>query len=287
MTKREPVVIGAFYDRTPEGCKKSIDRYVKDYEPPTDLKSVMGGVVPHAGWVYSGATAAKVFLTVAKLADPETVVIFGAVHRGGVREVAAFGPGSWVTPFGEVEVDEELGKKIVDESEGTVTEDPIAHLGEHSIEVQLPFINHLYPKARILPIAAPLTADVVAGGKHIGRVIKQSDKRVAVIASTDLTHYGINYMTVSHGPLPEAMPWIRENDARLIRLVEKMQAEKIVPEVMHNENACGAGALAAAVAAASEMGSKQARLLEYTTSADVMEDYSSGSAVGYAAMVFC
>ena len=283
---RAPVVAGQFYEGNPTALKRSVMRCIADYTPPDDLGELLGGVVPHAGWVFSGATAAKVFVTLKQQMAPDSFVLFGAVHRHGVNIASIHAEGAWRTPLGEVAIDEKLARAIVEAGGGIVEASARAHGGEHSIEVQVPFIQELCPDARIVPIATPPTQDAVKMGEVVAAQVAKHSKRVAVVASTDLTHYGMSYGMPDHGPWSEAMPWMRRNDRRLIELVEALRAEEVVSEAANHYNACGAGAVAAATAAARALGALSARTLEYTTSADVIPEPHPDRAVGYVGMVF-
>ena len=139
------------------------------------------------------------------------------------------------------------------------------------------------PSARVLPIAVPPGRFAVPVGTALARAIEKTGRRAVVVASTDLTHYGANYFGAAHGPLPDALAWMKENDRRFLDHVLKFEVNAIVPEAGAHQNACGAGAVAAATAAAQAMGASKAKLLEYTTSYEVM---GGDSAVGYAAIVF-
>jgi hypothetical protein len=258
---------------------------IGDYAPPPDLGEPLGGVVPHAGWMFSGPTAAKLFVCLAR-AGFETYVLLGAVHAWPGRRAAVYPDGAWGTPLGDIAVDAELAAALLDKGEETVLASTAAHDLEHSIEVQLPFIQLLAPSARILPVAVPHIAGVLRVGRAVAEAIRATGRRAAVVASTDLTHYGMGYGAPSHGPLRGALDWMRANDRRILDLAERLEAEEIVPEAEQNENACGPGALAAAVAAARDLGAARGRLLEYTTSADVLRERDADRAVGYAAMVF-
>ena len=285
MNVRQPIVAGSFYEAGRGPCARAIERCLAEYEPP-NLGPLVGGVAPHAGWMCSGPTAAKVFLAL-RPAAPSTFVLFGAVHNpAAARQAAVFPEGAWSTPLGDLPVDAELADEIVSQSEGRVIASARAHGSEHSIEVQAPFIKHLFPQANIVPISVPPTEDAPAVGAMAGRVLAGHESAV-VVGSTDLTHYGMNYFDQSHGSLPGALPWMKENDQRIITLAENLRAEEIVDEAALNRNACGAGALAAVTAAARELGAVRGRLLEYTTSAEVIGDLHGSSAVGYAAIVFC
>jgi hypothetical protein len=235
--------------------------------------------------MFSGPTAAKVFVTLAK-SGFETYVLLGAVHGWHGRQAGVYPEGAWATPLGEVAVDAELAAVLIERGGDAVIASAQAHDLEHSIEVQVPFIQALCPGARILPVAVPHVAQVIRIGEALADAIQSVGRRAAVVASTDLTHYGMGYGGPSHGRLDEAISWMRANDRRVLDLVERLQAEEIVPEAEGHENSCGPGALAAAVAAARKMGAGWTRLLEYTTSADVLQEPHADRAVGYAGLVF-
>jgi len=283
---RRPVAAGRFYEGTAAGLQRAVRACVGDFSPPEDLGLLVGGVVPHAGWMFSGPTAAKVFKTLAVAARPEVYVLLGAVHQWGVGAAAVYDEGAWVTPLGEIAVDAELARAILTAAGKLAGASRSAHDGEHSIEVQLPFIQALSPEATIVPIAVPPGDEVVALGEAVGRTANASPKRVVIVGSTDLTHYGMGYGVPDHGPLPEAMPWMRENDMRIVRLAESLSAEEICREAARHHNACGAGAMAAAVSASRVLGAVSGRVLEYTTSADVLRERYTDRAVGYAGIVF-
>lgn len=282
MERRMPVAAGSFYDASPRAGREHVQRCVGDYQPPDDLGEVVGGVVPHAGWSCSGPTAAKVFLAL-RPAAPETFVLFGAAHRPCSRQAQAHPAAAWATPLGDVQVDVELLEAV---SDAGIQVSPDNHEGEHSIEVQLPFIQVLFPDARILPISAPHDTGAAEAGQRTGAALKSVSRRVAVLASCDLTHYGMGYAGPTHGPLPQAMQWMRQNDERFIRLVERLDADAVVPEAAEHANACGAGAVAAAMAAARELGATRGIAIEYTTSAEVLGEIHADRAVGYLAAVF-
>jgi len=282
MERREPVVAGMFYEAAEQDCRRHVERCIAGHSPPDDLGDLLGGVVPHAGWSFSGPTAAKVFLALRKSA-PETFVLLGAVHRSFRQEPAAFPEGAWVTPLGEVAVDAEALAAVREAGIDVSAEE---HADEHSIEVQIPFIQVLFPDARIVPITVPHAPGAAEAGRRIGSGLAKFPRRLAVVASTDLTHYGMGYHGTHHGPLPKAMGWMRQNDARMIALIEKLEADSVVDEAAAHENACGAGAVAAGLAAARELGARRGRVLDYTTSADVMHERWADRAVGYLAAVF-
>jgi len=283
---RMAVRAGQFYEGSPAALKAAALEYAAGYGRPAGLGGLLGGVVPHAGWIYSGRTAGKVFAALAAEAKPETYVLLGAVHRWYGTNGGVYPAGAWQTPLGEVAVDEDLAAAILQSDAGLFAPSASAHDGEHSIEVQLPFIQVLSPQAKIVPIAVPPVPEAVRMGEAIASVLAKTARRVVVVASTDLTHYGMGYGTPDHGPLSKAMGWMRENDGRIVRLAASMRAEEILSEARENLNACGPGALAAVTAAARALGASCGKVLEYTTSADVMGELGSDRAVGYVAIVF-
>jgi len=284
---RRPAVAGRFYPGDRAGCVEMIEECLPE-EPSPDLPDeIVAGLVPHAGWAFSGPVAAKVFAAMKAQGAPETFVILSAMHRWGASRPAVYARGRWVTPLGEVEVDEELAAAILETGAGLLVESPEAHSGEHSAEVQVPFIQYLFPEAKILPILVPPEEDAARTGELIGRVVEAAQRRVAIIGTTDLTHYGASYYGFAPaGTGQQALEWVRANDERVINLILSMQAEEIVDEAAAHHNACGGGAIAGTVAAARTMGVDKGHLLEYTTSHHVMPRGPATDFVGYAAIVF-
>jgi AmmeMemoRadiSam system protein B len=286
MSQRRPYVAGRFYPDSEEGCKEQIEECLRiPLEVPVPGE-IVAGLVPHAGWVFSGAVAAKVFSTMRTGIAPETFVFYGAVHTWGVSRPTVWARGSWLSPLGEVEIDESAAAMILEAARYDLVEDPRAHANEHSIEVQVPFIQHLFPKAKIVPVLVPPNVEAIHVGREIGEAILQTEKAIAVIGTTDLTHYGRNYGFTPGGVGREGLKWTRKNDARIIDLILEMKEEEVLAEAASHRNACGAGAIAATIASAKALGAREGTLLEYTTSADVMPQWNTSDAVGYAAIVF-
>ncbi len=286
MATRKAFRAGSFYPFDENSCRQQIEECLGDYHPPAEPAHIVCGIVPHAGWVFSGPTAAKVFKSAKEKASPETFLIFGAVHIWGVSKASIFADGKWETPCGTVAIDEELADTILSVASDTVATDPSAHNAEHSIEVQIPFIQYLFPDAEILPIMVAPDRQAVALGQKIGKLIAEQEKRIFVLGSTDLTHYGPSFGFTPYGVGPQALAPMKENDRRIINLAVEMNAEEVIAEAERNRNACGAGAIAATVAAAKELGSERGYLLEHTTSQDVMPERRASDFVGYAGIIF-
>lgn len=270
----------------PGDCRAQIEHFLKNYIVPKEPARAVGGVVPHAGWVFSGAVAAKVFKCLSVKTAPDTFILLGAVHTWKPRQNSVYSRGAWATPLGEVKIDEEVADKLLAALAGDVIEDPGAHEGEHSLEVQLPFIKYLCPDAKIVPIAIPPDETAHLAGRKIGEAALEMGKKIVVVGSTDLTHYGDAYGFIPYGYGELAKKLMKESDSRIIELALRMRSGDIKKEAQKNHNACGSGALAATVAAAKAMGAEKGYLLEYTTSHDVMPEGEFEMAVGYAGILF-
>jgi AmmeMemoRadiSam system protein B len=275
-----------FYPADERSCRRRIEECIGKYTPPAEPDHIVAGIVPHAGWVYSGSTAAKVFKSVEKKASPETFLIFGAIHSWGVDRASMFAEGEWLTPCGTVEIDAELAKAILNLESDDIIDNALAHSREHSIEVQVPFIQYFFPDAKILPIMISPEAGASKIGQTIGKMLAEQEKDIFILGSTDLTHYGPRFHFTSYGTSPDFLDSMKENDQHIIDLVIEMKADEIIEEASLHRNACGAGAIAATIAAAKELGATHGHLLEYTTSQDVMPSPGDPHAVGYAGIVF-
>jgi AmmeMemoRadiSam system protein B len=224
MQTRKPVVAGQFYPGQHDACIAEIHEFL-DKMPPHDSlpETIVGGIVPHAGWTFSGALAAMVFAAIRQRHEKvNTFVIFGAAHSyfGGTPALCA--SGAWLTPLGEAVVDEELAQAVL--SGTNATDDLPAHAAEHSIEVQIPLIQDIFPGAKILPILVPPREQAVALGGAVGRIIERTEqKKIVCIGSTDLTHYGPSYGFTPMGIGKAALQWAKEvNDRKFIDLALRM-----------------------------------------------------------------
>ena len=291
MQTRKPIVAGQFYPAQHDACVDEIKGCLEAAtisEPLPD--AIVGGIVPHAGWVFSGSPAAMVFSAIKQRNEKvNTFVIFGAAHGYYGQSPAVYEAGSWITPLGEIDIDEELANAVLEST--TAVRDSMAHRSEHSIEVQVPFIQHLFNGAKILPILVPPAGHAVELGTSVGDVISRSgNKKIVCIGSTDLTHYGPRYGFTPMGTGKEALRWADGvNDKEFIDLALKLEPKRMLASAAENYNACGAGAAAAAVAVAKKLGRTEALLLAHTNSNEVMlrkMGTTSTDSVGYAAIIF-
>jgi AmmeMemoRadiSam system protein B len=162
------------------------------------------------------------------------------------------------------------------------------HRQEHAVEVELPLIQQVWPKAQVLPIEVPLIDDAIEIGVRTARQIAAANFKPVFLASSDLTHYGPNYGFAPAGVGIGGIQWAMENDRRVLDLVSAYQAERIVDEVRNRLNACGGGAIAAMMAASREFGASEGRVIWQTNSYQTLADVAPQpptNAVGYAAVV--
>ncbi len=297
MIIREPAFAGQFYPAKPDPCRAELLEFLTASSCDSRASGgtgeaaerLLGGLVPHAGWVCSGAVAGKVFAALGASRSPDVVILFGGVHRSRGPQAALFGNGRWETPLGPVKVDERLAERILGHT-NLIVDDPYAHEDEHSIEVQMPFVRHLFPEAKTIPIMVPPVETAHEVGEAVARTLTAYKYDAVIVGTTDLTHYGPRYGFVPQGVGPQGNAWAKtENDRRFIELVCSMKTKELVSEAADRKNACSSGAAAATLAAVTALGATRGVLLEQTTSSEVLADHFPGEqedSVGYAAIVF-
>jgi AmmeMemoRadiSam system protein B len=230
------------------------------------LRQVVAMVVPHAGYYYSGPVAAHAYKELAQDGIFDTAVILGPNHTGYGGAVSMWAEGSWSTPLGDIEVDKKLAQRLLGD---LIKADETAHVHEHSIEVQLPWLQYLYGKVRIVPIA--MLAQDIETARILGKSIGQAGGNLVVIASSDLTHYEPHSVAI-------------KKDSSVMEAVIALDEEELYErcERLHC-TMCGYGPVAAAMVAAKEMQGNKASLLKYATSGDTSGDLSR--VVGYGSIV--
>jgi len=277
---RRPCQAGAFYEGNAEALKRQVENcFFHELGPgkiPKVVKAgprkVIGLVCPHAGYMFSGPVVAHAYYRLALDGKPDIAVVFGPNHTGYGSALAVMNEGFWRTPLGDVEVDSETANQIVRESR-LIDVDESAHRFEHSIEVQLPFLQYLYgSEFKIVPICF-LMQDL-SSAKEVGQAVAKvlAGKNAVVIASSDMTHY-------------EPQERATKKDGLALEAVEAMDEAKFnsIIETQH-VSVCGYGPITALVTAAKVLGAREAKVLCYKTSGDIIGDYSS--VVGYAAVCF-
>jgi AmmeMemoRadiSam system protein B len=287
---RKPAVAGAFYPGEPGTCRARASEYLigaSAAQPPT--RRWLGGVVPHAGWDYSGAIAGQTIATLARaVPELDVVVVFGAIHTRPPTPLAALDSFvRWGFPGDACEVADALRRQLSQHA-GVFCVDDRFHQREWAIEVELPLVRMAWGQAAMLPVEVPPLESAVQVGRRTAALVSQANLRAVFLASSDLTHYGPSFGMTPAGIGPHAMDWMMDNDRRLIELVLKMQADAIVPEVRARLNACGAGAIAAMLGACRELGALQASLLRHANSYQThgaSAGQPSDNVVGYASIV--
>lgn len=296
MKIRQAAVAGRFYEDTAQACESAIAQMLKDRPAPGNvLGHILGAMVPHAGWAFSGDIAMEAIATAKQsMEEIDTYLIFGAIHVCRSDVALIYDSGQWQTPLGLIDIDVEFAKAFLDVTEGMMISHLDVHDREHSIEVEVPLIQYLHQEknVKIVPVMIPPMANSALVGHKAAEVISkyQGDKKVMILASTDLTHYGPSYHFTTMGTGDKANAWAKEtNDMFFINLAKQLEADRIVASANNYNNACGAGAVAATVAAVKALGATKGKLLTHTTSAEIMtQKYGQNSedSVGYAGMVF-
>ena len=263
---RRPVVAGQFYPASPSQLRAVIGQLVDSNVARGDI---IGLVSPHAGYVYSGPVAGAV---ISRIKFKDTFIIMGPNHTGMGKPLSIMTQGTWGTPLGEVEIDSELSKKILATSDN-LQDDSSAHQHEHSIEVQLPFLQYFKKDIKIVPIVlAHSTGDIYKEvGKDIARAVNDLNREVVIIASSDMTHYEPQESALSKDTRAvEAMLDLNEDE--LLKRVDELAISM-----------CGYAPVVSLISATKELGANGAELVKYQTSGDISGDYSS--VVGYAGII--
>jgi AmmeMemoRadiSam system protein B len=284
MERKKAAFAGTWYPDSAHACQQAIQTFLKETLPP-DKGRVVAGIVPHAGWVFSGSIACR---TIAALVPPEkspsvdTIVLFGA-HMHRQSEPFIMTSGLIDTPLGDIEVDGQLVDALCDNI-SIRKRSPGRFVDENTLEVQYPFIKYFFPDARIVVcgVAPSFFAPII--GTMAVDTARALNKNIRVIGSTDMTHYGPNFGFEPAGVGRDAVQWVMTtNDAAAIRAMESMDAKAILSEGLAHHNMCCPGAVAATAAAAKKMGAVRARVLGYATSFD---KNPSDSFVGYAGILY-
>jgi AmmeMemoRadiSam system protein B len=279
---RRAVFAGSWYPSSASDCEQEIKGFLAEGQRvPLPQRKLVGGIVPHAGWYFSGSIACNVIHCLKGQAEPDVIVVFG-MHLHPDSPCHMMAEGSWETPFGEIPVEEALAAELAKKFAFTL-ETPNRFTQDNTIELQLPFIKYFFKDARILGMGVPPNTHSLKIGKAVAEISDQMGLEARVIGSTDLTHYGHNYGFVSQGTGTKAVNWVRnQNDRRVIEAMLALDPEKVIREALANQNACCAGAAATAIETAKCLGAERADQVAYATS----YDKSPGdSFVGYVGIV--
>ena len=277
-TIRKPAVAGQFYPASGMGLVRQIEASFRSVLGPGDLpevhehgsRRIVGVVSPHAGYVFSGATAAHAYDALASDGHPDVVVVIGVNHGHAGTHSAVQTSGAWRTPLGDLKIADDVAEAISAQLPQFQTSAD-AFFGEHSLEVQLPFLQYLYEEA-LLFVPVMMGAQDIGAARELGHAVAQAleGRDAVVVASTDMTHY-------------QPAATARRQDQVLIDRIEALDAEGLLAERDSRRiSMCGAGPVAAMLLAAGELGGTTVRSLAYSTSGDVVP---GPEVVGYYAAV--
>ncbi len=281
MEKKTMAFAGSWYPATAAKCESSIKGFLKENQGPFNGPFV-GGIVPHAGWYYSGSIACRVIASLKSDEKIDTIILFGGhMHKQSEPFILTYGVVE--TPFGPIEVDEELTDNII-AGIGVRQRSPHKFPDENTFELQYPFIKYFYPDAKIVVCGvAPSFFAAVIGSMAVEEA-KSLLKNIRIIGSTDMTHYGPDFGFTIAGIGEKAVEWVKnENDKNAVKAMIEMDESKIIAQGLENKNMCCAGAAAATAAACKKLGAIKAIELDYTTS---FEKSASKSFVGYAGILY-
>ena len=280
IMRRKPIAAGTFYAGGKEALKRQIQQcFLHDLGPQKipqlgNTKTIKGVVVPHAGYQFSGPVAAHAYAEIARDGFPDTFIILGPNHTGYGSAVSMATEGEWETPLGTLAVNEKIANKMW---KGLIDRDDDAHRYEHSIEVQLPFLQ-FFSKCQIVPICMGLQDYETA--KEIGEIIASAATDAIIMASTDFSHVGMHYMQMTPPGTP-VNKWAEQQDDHAIKKIMALDDKGLIETVANNNiSMCGYGCVAAMLTAVKKLGATKAELLKYATSYEIQP---GESCVGYGA----
>ncbi len=266
---RLPAVAGQFYPGNPKELSAQVEKYTKTDKAQEKVK-VRACLVPHAGYMYSGGVAGAAF---ARIALPKKILVLGVRHYPQGEALAILSEGAWRTPLGDVPIDTALAKHLKEEC-SAIREDSVAHSREHSLEVELPFLQVLSPGFSFVPVAIGTLRleDLKDTGEGIARVLAKIPDEILIVTSSDMNHYEDDETT-------------RQKDGKAIECMLRLDPKGLY-KVCRDEHIsmCGLGPAVTMLTAMNRLGVEKAELVRYATSGDVSGDRDE--VVGYAGMIF-
>ena len=283
MGTRRADFAGSWYPGTKRECINTIEDYMSDVRIPKEEYTGLGGIVPHAGWYFSGKTALTVYSAINLKITPDLIFLFG-MHLGEDSRDHIFIDDGVETPLGELKVNREASE-MLSRSFDFVEEDASHYSrSENTLELQFPLIKYTFPDTSLVIIGSAPTSRAIEIGEKAAAISKELGLSACFIGSTDLTHYGPNYYFTPEGTGKESVQWVKEvNDKKIIDAFLHAVPGEVISEALSSRNACCPGAAGAAIAGASRLGAAGGILVRYTTSYDIHPDMSF---VGYAGVVY-
>jgi AmmeMemoRadiSam system protein B len=278
MTLRKRSLPAGWYPATAAQSSADITRFL-DTAPLIVQKRAIAAIAPHAGWFYSGSLAAVSVLSLKD--DADTVAVIGGHLPAGIPPLF-FEEDSVETPLGPLQLDAELRARLRESLKISAPD----RYQDNTIEVLLPFVRYFFPAARLLAFRLPPEPDSFAVGALLALLGAELGRRIVVLASTDLTHYGPNYDFSPHGLGASALDWVKNvNDRAIIQAIEAGDSAVILSTSLRDRSACSPGAVLGALGFARAHNATAASLLAYATSADAAVPLPS-SFVGYASLAW-
>ncbi|MFP4649848.1 MAG: AmmeMemoRadiSam system protein B [Desulfobacterales bacterium] len=286
MEIRKSVFAGAWYPAGADECKKMIESFLKETRFKKDISGrPAGGIVPHAGWPFSGDLACRVISYVRgdeNAPGPDVVAVFG-MHLPPGQRPRIMTRGAWQTPLGELETAEDLADKIT-ENYSCEIETPRSFVKDNTIELQLPFVKYFFGGSRLLAAGVPPSETAADMGRFVTQQARDLGLEIRIIGSTDLTHYGPSFGFTPAGTGREAFEWVRDkNDRQVIDRMLEMDPEGVIRQGLANQNACCPGAAAAAISACKSLGAHNSHFVGYSSSYEKNPD---STFVGYGGVVY-
>ena len=266
---RPPAVAGQFYPDNPKELAALVEQYTREPNQPGKIHA-KACLVPHAAYVYSGHVAGAVF---SRIVLPKRIIILGVRHYPRGEPLAILSAGKWRTPLGDACIDEDLAKRVCAACPA-LREDEVAHRSEHSLEVELPFLQALDPEFTFVPIAVGTIRfqELANVGEGLARVLAESGENILVVTSSDMNHYEDDERT-------------RQKDRQAIDCMLSVDASGLY-DVCRKESIsmCGLGPTVVMLTALQKLGVSRGALVKYATSGDIAGDRER--VVGYAGMLF-
>ncbi len=267
MVTRRPAVAGHFYPADPDQLRNELKRCLS--HQTTQKKKVIGIVSPHAGYIYSGAVAGEVY---GQVEIPDKLMVLSPNHTGEGEPFSIMPEGAWETPLGSAKIDSELASRFMKNCP-LLQVDQEAHRSEHSLEVQIPFLQYLKKDFQFVPLTLSYIPFEHCRkiGLALAQTIKESKDPILIVASSDMNHY-------------ESQKIAEEKDFLAIKKIEALDPEGLYETVRKNGiSMCGIIPTTVMLVAAKELGAKKGELIKHATSGNVTGDY--GSVVGYAGLI--
>ncbi len=279
MNIRNRALPEGWYPSSEGEIRELLSEWKQNFHSRDGSGGIIAGIVPHAGWAFCGSFIAEVLSSLQK--NFETIVILGG-HNSPGGPVIEYSEDFWSLPSGDLGRDKELAKRVnehLPEDISIVSEESV----DNTVEVIMPLIAEMYPDVKWAAWRLPSDENSIEFGKILADTAKIIGRRIAVIGSTDLTHYGPNYGFTPRESLKSPVAWVKERDSRILQALSEFKGEKALELAAEEHSACSAGAAVGAMIFARNLGCSNGQILNYATSKEV---HPSSSFVGYGSIVW-